>query len=105
MEFSFFTTDNKSGYKSTEKWFSKNYPEEYNKIIQHSVKYSIGETFKEKIWVYFNNLTQRPKCLTCNGEIKKGFDSSKTEKEIMTERNYSRIYDCGHLVYEFQPKF
>jgi hypothetical protein len=70
MEFSFFTTDNKSGYKSTEKWFSKNYAEEYNKIIQHSVEYNIGDTFKEKIWVYFNNLTQRPKCLTCNGEIK-----------------------------------
>jgi very-short-patch-repair endonuclease len=70
MEFSFFTTDNKSGYKSTEKWFSKNHLDEYNKIIQHSVKYGIGETFKEKIWVYFNNLTQRPKCLTCNNPIK-----------------------------------
>jgi hypothetical protein len=34
--------------------------------------------------------------------IKEGFDSTKTEKEIMVERNYNRIYDCGHLVYEIE---
>ena len=70
MEFSFFTTDNKSGYKSTEKWLSKNHPEEYDKIIQHCIKHNIGENFKEKIWMYSNGLIERPKCLTCNGEIK-----------------------------------
>ena len=41
MEFSFFTTDNKSGYKSTEKWLSKNHPEEYDKIVND--KYSVQE--------------------------------------------------------------
>lgn len=31
--------------------------------------------------------------------IKKGFDSTKTEKEIMIERKYYRIYDCGNVKY------
>ena len=31
--------------------------------------------------------------------ISEGFDSNKTEQEIMSERGYNRIYDCGNLVY------
>ena len=69
MEFSFFQTDNKSGYKTKEKWFSKNYPEEYDKIIEYSKKFNFNKSFKEKIWVYFNHITERPKCLTCGNEI------------------------------------
>jgi hypothetical protein len=33
--------------------------------------------------------------------ISEGFDSSKTEREIMIERGYNRIYDCGNLKYKF----
>jgi len=29
--------------------------------------------------------------------IKEGYDSTKTELEIMSERGYSRIYDCGNM--------
>jgi len=32
--------------------------------------------------------------------IKEGFDIKKTEKEIMFERGYNRIYDCGSNFYE-----
>ena len=70
MDFSFFTTDNKSGYKTKEKWFSKNYPEDYMKIIDYSNNINLQLSFKEKIYFYFNNKTERPKCLTCNNEIK-----------------------------------
>jgi hypothetical protein len=69
MDFSFFTTDNKSGYKTTEKWLSKNYPQVYNSIIEYTTKLGLEMSFKEKIWFYYNKLTQRPKCLTCTGEI------------------------------------
>jgi len=31
--------------------------------------------------------------------IKEGFDSNKTEKEIMCERGFHRIYDCGNKKY------
>ena len=33
--------------------------------------------------------------------VKEGYDSSKTEKQIMIERGYYRIYDCGNLKYIF----
>ena len=33
--------------------------------------------------------------------IKEGFDSNLTEREIMLERGYLRIYDCGNIKYEY----
>lgn len=32
--------------------------------------------------------------------VKEGFDKEKTERQIMEDRGYSRIYDCGALRYE-----
>lgn len=34
--------------------------------------------------------------------VKEGYDSSKTEHQIMLERGIYRIYDCGCLVYEYK---
>lgn len=34
--------------------------------------------------------------------IKQGFDKNKTEKQIMIDRNYFRIYDCGTLKFEWK---
>lgn len=34
--------------------------------------------------------------------IEMGFDPNKTEREIMRELKYDRIWDCGHLKYEWQ---
>lgn len=34
--------------------------------------------------------------------IKEGYDSNKTELEIMSERGYNSIYDCGNIKYLFQ---
>lgn len=70
MDFSFFITDNKSGYKTQEKWLSFNHPDLYNKIIGYSKDLNIDLNFKEKIWFYYNNLTERPKCKTCGNEVK-----------------------------------
>lgn len=33
--------------------------------------------------------------------IKQGFDPLKTEREIMKERGFNRIYDCGTLKFEW----
>jgi hypothetical protein len=33
--------------------------------------------------------------------IKDGFDPNKTEREIMSERGYNKIWDCGNLVFTF----
>jgi hypothetical protein len=70
MDFSFFITDNKSGYKTSEKWLLKNYPKEYFEIINYSSLVGLDGSFKEKIWFYFNKIQERPKCLTCNNSIK-----------------------------------
>jgi hypothetical protein len=61
MDFSFFITDNKSGHKTKETWFSKNYPEEYQKIINYCQSFNIS-SFKEKIWFFYHNLKSIPKC-------------------------------------------
>ena len=34
--------------------------------------------------------------------VKLGHDSNKTEVEIMHELGYYRIWDCGHLKYEWK---
>jgi hypothetical protein len=33
--------------------------------------------------------------------VKEGFDKSKSEREIMFERKIYRIYDCGHIRWEY----
>ena len=69
MDFSFFLTDNKSGYKTRESWFIKNHSDVYDLIQDHAKKYGFLEkSFKERIWVYFHNITDQPKCLTCSKE-------------------------------------
>lgn len=70
MDINFFLTDNKSGYKTNEKWFSKNYNEQYLEINKYCDIIGLKMNFKEKIWFFFNKLTNRPKCLKCGNEIK-----------------------------------
>lgn len=70
MDFSFFTENNKSGYKTREKWFEKNHPQDYTNIIDYCSNINLNLSFKEKIYFYFHKLKDRPKCKTCNGEIK-----------------------------------
>ena len=36
--------------------------------------------------------------------VRLGFDPLKTEKEIMLERNFNRIYDCGTLKFEWKKE-
>lgn len=35
--------------------------------------------------------------------VSEGYDKTKTESEIMSERGYLRIYDCGNLKFEYTP--
>jgi len=68
MDFTFFITDNKSGYKTNEKWFSKNYTDEYNNIISYCATFDLS-SFKEKIWFYYHKLIDVPKC-SCSQKTK-----------------------------------
>jgi hypothetical protein len=68
MDFSFFLIDNKSGHKTREDWFSKNHSDIYVKLTQYCEPFNIP-TFKEKIWFFFNGLTDKPKCQGCEGKV------------------------------------
>lgn len=103
MNFSFFTTDNKSGHKTREKWLNQNHEGLYNKIINHCSNINLDLSFKEKIWFYYNGLTERPKCISCQTEIKfrnrldKPYGDfcslicANTNKELMVERQKKSI--------------
>lgn len=59
----FFLKNNKSGYKTNEKWLRKNHPDLYEAIINNSTFNEIS--FKEKIWLYINNQSIPPQCPLC----------------------------------------
>ena len=70
MDFSFFTVNNKSGYKTKENWVKKNEPDLYKSIINYSLQFNFELSFKEKILFYFNLKVERPKCITCGNDVK-----------------------------------
>jgi hypothetical protein len=70
MDFYFFRDQNKSGYKTNEKWLLKNHPDVYNSIINYCGDIEFETNFKEKIWFFFNKTKERPRCLTCQNSIK-----------------------------------
>ena len=53
--------------------------------------------FSQKDKIRYHRFKFRKKML-----IKKGYDKNKTEHEIMLERGYLRIYDCGNIKYELK---
>ena len=69
MDFSFFTTNNKSGYKTNEKWLKKNYPDLYGKIMGHPINEE-EIPFKERIYFFYHSLTNRPECIKCGDKVK-----------------------------------
>jgi hypothetical protein len=67
----FFTTDNKSGWKTREDRLSKNFPDVYAKLmlfINNNQKLS-ELPFKTKIWHFMNGVTEIPKC-ECGSHVK-----------------------------------
>ena len=70
MDFLFFLTDNKSGYKTREKWLAKNHPDLYKEIIDYSSQFDFTLSFKEKIWFFYQKMKERPKCISCENELK-----------------------------------
>jgi len=68
----------------------------YNKL---NFKY-IHLTKPNYFWVV-NNIRHHRFKYNKQKLIKEGFDSNKTEVEIMYELNYYRIYGCGQVRYEY----
>jgi hypothetical protein len=69
--FNYFTTDNISGKKCTEKWLSKNNLILYNQIIEWSHLNLLGDLeFKRKVYHFIIDSKEIPVCLNCNNEVK-----------------------------------
>lgn len=69
--FNYFTTDNISGKKCTERWLSKNNLELFNQIVDWCDKNYLKDLeFKRKVFHYVTNNTEIPVCLNCSKKVK-----------------------------------
>lgn len=67
MNLSIFNEHDPSGKMSKEKYVLKNYPDEYEFIINWAIKNDLSEiTFKEKVYSYVNNILTKPICKNPN---------------------------------------
>jgi len=88
------------------KFFINNYSP--NKIISYSDKRYFDGKLYQNLGFSYEGETKPSYWYTKNMDryhrfkfrkdvlVKEGFDKNKTEKEIMKERGYNRIYDCGN---------
>lgn len=69
--FKYFTTDNISGKKCTEKWLFKNNYKLYNMIINWCNENNLEKIeFKRKVYHYINDTTEIPLCIVCKDSVK-----------------------------------
>ena len=66
----------------------------------------VGETRPNYFYLDPKNTSRRESRFKYRKDIlvKQGFDPNKTEREIMKERGYLRIYDCGTLKFEYKKE-
>jgi hypothetical protein len=66
----FFTIQNKAGAHTREKFILNKYPDLFFKIKQYSLDKGFSEIpFKDKIYLFINNIDFLPKCKTCGIDI------------------------------------
>lgn len=70
--------------------------------IYHTLGFKFSHISKPN-YVWYNNgeILSRYQCQ--KHKLKEFFDLGNTETEIMTNRGYSRIYDCGNKVFIYNP--
>jgi hypothetical protein len=68
----FFLSDNKSGIKTKEDFIKKNHIDIFENIVFFIEKNNLSNdlTFKEKIFLFINNIDEQPKCNNCGKELK-----------------------------------
>lgn len=96
------------------KYFTNNYMQKGQSLVSYcdlakfsgDVYIKLGMTFKnisKPNYVYVNyggNRLTRYQCMKHN-LVEQGYDKNLTEEEIMKQRKYYKIYDCGNAVFTF----
>lgn len=98
-----FTTNNKSGYKTRESWLKKNHPE-----LHFEINNIQANSFIERILIYLMDLNEIPKCLECNnnvtylGSINRGFSKfcsiTCSNKSIITNNKRKIKYSSKEFI-------
>jgi hypothetical protein len=99
------------GFSKLLVYFERNYGNQYSEIKTFADRsWSNGDLYekngfelvrqiKPDYQYVVNGKRVRKQQFTHKKLIKEGFDSNKTEHEIMLERKIYRIYDCGKLLF------
>ncbi len=78
---------------------------DYTKTVYHKNNFKFIEVTPPNYW-YFKPSSQIKRLYRFNFRksklVSEGFDSNKTEWEIMQERNFDRIWDCGNMKFTYQ---
>ena len=78
---------------------------DYIKTVYHKSNFKFIEITSPNYW-YFKPSSQIKRLYRFNFRksklVSEGFDSNKTEWEIMQERNFDRIWDCGNMKFSYQ---
>ncbi len=77
---------------------------DYTKTVYHKNNFKFIEITSPNYW-YFKPSSQIKRFYRFNFRksklISEGFDSNKTEWDIMQERNFDRIWDCGNIKFSY----
>lgn len=97
------------GFSKLIKHFSKNYPN--NTVISYANKrWSFGNVYEKNNFIKINDSSPNYWYVDENEKIhsrikfqrhKLNDNSNKTESEIMFERGFRRLWDCGNIVYKY----
>ncbi len=99
----YFTTDNISGKKCTEKWLSKNNNNIYNIIIIWCIDNGLSDlSFNRKVYHYVYSTNSIPTCKTCEGEVrysrfKDGYRPYCSDKCVKSSKEYQEKWKSTWL--------
>jgi hypothetical protein len=69
--------------------------------LYYKLGFKLSHISKPNYWYNYANIRYHRYNFRKDKLIKDGFDPNKTESEIMVERGFNKIWDCGNLVFTF----
>jgi len=73
----------------------------FNGSLYEKLGFKRKSQSKPNYWYVINNQRYHRFNFRKSILVKEGYDKNKTERDIMFNRKIYRIYDCGHIKWEF----